>query len=307
MKATSRTDFWRFFEERTAILESEGRWGTASNYAKAERSFRRYCGDGPLGLRSITPDLIEGYNRHLYERGLIRNSVSQYNRVLRAVYNEAVRRGLVRDADPFRGVYTGVDRTEKRALGERDLARIASFRPDGGTMELARDLFLFSYAACGMAFVDMAYLRKGDITGDTIIYYRRKTGSRICLRLEPAARRIIMKYSSRTEGSPYVFPILGKLTGREAYRRFTSALAEYNRALRKLSVQAGVPHVSSYVPRHSWATAARNSGADISTVSEALGHRSEQTTRIYLASFDRRKIERVNKRLVDRLKVFGFL
>jgi len=138
----------------------------------------------------------------------------------------------------------------------------------------------------------------------TIIYFRRKTGTRIQLKLEPTARKIIEKYAPQTEDSEYVFPILGQRTGKEAYLRFNTALTEYNRALKELSRLTGTSHLlSSYVPRHSWATAARNNGADISTVSEALGHQSEKTTRIYLASFDHSKIEKVNKKLLGHLNV----
>ena len=304
---TTHTPVRAFFTLRIAELESEGRWGTANNYAKTERSFRRFCGERELTLGDITPAEIEAYNRYLRECGLIRNSISQYNRVLRALYNEAVKRDLVADCSPFRKVYTGIDKTSKRALSEKDIARIASVETKGPFLELAKDMFLFSYATCGMTFVDMVYLKRKSIKGDRIVYYRRKTGSRIEVRLEGVAKRIIRKYQSRTRGSEYIFPILGNLSGREAYRRFTSALTEYNRALKKISGAAGMTRVSSYVPRHSWATAARNNGADISTISEALGHRSERTTIIYLSSFDRRKIEKVNKKLVDRLKMFVYL
>lgn len=307
MKASSRITVRAFFELRITELERTGRWGTASNYAKTERSFRHFCGDSDLYLNDITPGLVEDYNRYLKDRGLIRNSISQYNRVLRALYNEAVRRELVTDLLPFRKVYTGIDKTSKRALSEKDISKIAAVEIKGTLLELAKDMFLFSYATCGMTFVDMVYLRKRSIKGDKVVYYRRKTGSRIEVRLEPVAKRIIRKYVTRTRGSEYVFPILGNLTGKEAYKRFTSALTEYNRALKKLSGEAGIVHVSSYVPRHSWATAARNNGADVSTISEALGHRSERTTIIYLADFDRRKIEKVNKRLVDHLKMFSSL
>lgn len=266
MKASSRITVRAFFELRITELERTGRWGTASNYAKTERSFRHFCADSDLYLNDITPGLVEDYNRYLKDRGLIRNSISQYNRVLRALYNEAVRRELVTDLLPFRKVYTGIDKTSKRALSEKDISKIAAVEIKGTLLELAKDMFLFSYATCGMTFVDMVYLRKRSIKGDKVVYYRRKTGSGIEVRLEPVAKRII------------VFPILGNLTGKDAYKRFTSALTEYNRALKKLSGEAGIVHVSSYVPMHSWATAARNNGANVSTISEALGHRSERTT-----------------------------
>lgn len=300
----SYTNFWQFFDRKIATLEDESRWGTASNYGKAERSFKRYCANDNLTLSDITPELIEGFNRNLNERGLIRNSISQYNRVLRAVYNEAVRLEIVTDNRPFRNVYTGTDKTVKRALPEDEMAKIAAIRTRSKSLQMTRDIFLFSYTTCGMPFVDIAFLKKSDIVGNTIIYYRRKTGSKIQLDLEPITQQIIQKYSIQTIGCPYVFPILGNLTGEEAYKRFFSALTNYNRSLKKLSQVAGIKNISSYVPRHSWATAARNNGADISTVSEALGHQSERTTRIYLATFDRKKIEMVNKQLVDHLNIY---
>lgn len=308
MKAkTSNTDFWRFFEMRIATIENECRWGTARNYVKTERSFRSFYGQRDLRLSDITAELIGDYNRYLYGRGLIRNSVSQYNRVLRAVYNEAVRQDLVDDTRPFRRVYTGIDKTDKRTISEREIAKVASSQV-AGFLEFARDLFIFSYVTCGMPFVDMAYLKKSSIKDGTLTYYRKKTGSRIQIRLSAIATRIIRKYAAKTRGSQYVFPILGERTGKDAYLRAVSALTEYNRSLKKLSRMSGLSRrLTSYVSRHSWATAARNNGARISVISEALGHQSERMTRVYLDSFDDMQVYEINKRLVNKLKLFGFL
>lgn len=69
--------------------------------------------------------------------------------------------GWAEPASPFGGVYTGVDRTRKRAIDERLIARLKNLDlPVSGPLPLARDLFVFSYCARGMAFVDMAFLRK---------------------------------------------------------------------------------------------------------------------------------------------------
>lgn len=319
MKTTSKTatDFWKYIDKCIAILENEGRWGTARNYGKVKRSFQTFAQisqtqqtsiESPaLRLKDIDEDLIERYNRYLYDRGLIRNSVSQYNRVLRAVYNRGVKEHLVSDTRPFENVYVGIDKTVKRALSEREIARIAS-APVPERLGFAKDLFIFSYLTCGMTFVDMSYLKKSDIRDSTLIYYRRKTGSRIQIPLEPLAASIVKKYDTQTTGSNYVFPILipSQPSGRDAYYRCNSALAEYNRALKSISSIAGLSRpVSSYIPRHSWATAARNNGADVSSISEALGHQSERTTRIYLASFDTANIEKVNKRLAAHLRQLG--
>lgn len=296
-------DFRQFTETRIAVLESRGCWGTAKSYSKALRSFKSFYNKDYLPFKALDSNLIEEYNSHLFGKGLVRNSVSYYNRVLRAIYNEAVRQGLTTDRKPFDRVYTGVDNTAKRAISERDISRIVNVAASG-SLELARDMFLFSYATCGMTFVDMSFLKKNQISDHTLTYYRHKTKSFIHVVLEPAAAAIVKKYSRMTAGNQYVFPIMGQLEGNPAYRRYSSALVEYNRSLKELSRKAGIKHnLSSYVARHSWATAARNNGADISTISEALGHRSEKTTRIYLAGFDMCKLARVNRKMRGHLKI----
>lgn len=126
-------------------------------------------------------------------------------RILRSVYNKAVRRRLAEPASPFGGVYTGVDRTRKRAIDERLIARLKSLDlPVSGALPLARDLFVFSYCMRGMAFVDMAFLRKKDMRDGAIHYVRRKTGQRMTVHLEPCMREIIGRYAPRTRDTPYL-------------------------------------------------------------------------------------------------------
>ena len=95
----------------------------------------------------ITEDLICRYNGYLASRGVIRNSISFYNRTLRAIYNKAVRRFNASDTLPFRDVYTGIDKTRSRAIDEKQEARLADLKFGGNkNLEVARDLFIFSYA-----------------------------------------------------------------------------------------------------------------------------------------------------------------
>ena len=69
-------------------------------------------------------------------------------------------------ADPFRHVYTGVDQTCKRAVGEDVVVRLRQLDlTHSPSLALARDIFIFSYCTRGMAFVDIAFLRNQDIVG----------------------------------------------------------------------------------------------------------------------------------------------
>ena len=58
----------------------------------------------------------QSYQSWLKQRGVVANTSSFYMRVLRAVYNKAVKKNLTVQQRPFEEVYTGIDKTQKRAL-----------------------------------------------------------------------------------------------------------------------------------------------------------------------------------------------
>lgn len=291
-----------FMGEQIDYLRRCNRFGTAKNYEHTLRSFRNFIG-GDIPIAAITEQLVDNYNAFLVQRGIVRNSVSFYMRVLRAVYNKAVRRRLVEQTNPFRNVYTGIDKTRKRAIDEELIVRLYRLdlrsKPE---LELTRDIFIFSYCTRGMAFVDMAYLRKSDIQNGAISYTRHKTGQLLTVRIEPGMRSIIERYSGITGGLPYVFPILTSVDVVEMYRQYRAAINTYNRRLKELSrmVQSGC-RFTSYTARHSWATSARRHNAPVSVISAGLGHTSERTTQIYLTSLENSTIDAVNRGIISTL------
>ena len=297
-----RATVMSFMDARIGQLISSGRLGTARNYIRARNSLARYLGGNDIPFISLTADFVAGYALYLKKRGVVRNSVSFYMRILRAVYNSAVRHLLVEQAYPFSDVYTGVDRTRKRAVGETVVSRL--FRLDlsrSASLTLARDMFLFSYCTRGMAFVDMAYLRKDDIRGGSIHYIRRKTGQPLCVRMEPCIRQIVDRYADRSE--VYVFPILKSEDPEKTYARYQVALNYYNRQLKQLGRMLHLDSgLTSYVARHSWATAARNHNIPVSVISAAMGHQSEKTTQIYLAMLEDSVIDSANQEIISCIK-----
>ena len=64
-------------------------------------------------------------------------------------------------------------------------------------------------------------------------------------------------------------------------------MVTFNRHLKKIAAMADITEsLSSYMARHSWATAARNKLMPTAVISSYLGHASERTTQIYPDSFD---------------------
>ena len=56
--------------------------------------------------------------------------------------------------------------------------------------------------------------------------------------------------------------------------------------------------ISMYCARHSWASAAKGKNIPISVISEGMGHDSEATTQIYLASLDNSVVDKANAQIL---------
>ncbi len=295
-KRCKRTTFISFLNDQIDRLEEENRIGTVKTYVCARNSFVCFTGKKNLPFSAVTRDLVENYECWLRNRNVTRNTISFYMRILRSVYNQAVEASLVVQNYPFCKVYTGVDQTSKRAVGEDIIMNLKELDlSESQPLTYARDLFLFSFYARGMAFVDMAYLRKCDRRGDHIHYIRRKTGQLIRFRLEPCMLEIINKYAALTKNSEYLLPIVFHSKKTHPYGQYRTVLSYYNKLLKRLSRLLELPRpLTSYTARHTWATTARNKNIPLSVISAGMGHTSEVTTRIYLDSMDTSVIDEAN-------------
>ncbi len=243
------------------------------------------------------------YQAFLSHRGLKRNTISFYMRTLRSIYYKAVDMGLhVNVPNLFCKVFTGTVPTTKRFVEPGIINRISQAKLTG-TMEFTRDIFMLSFYFQGMAFVDLAYLKKTDLQYGYITYYRRKTNSQITIKVPPQAIRILKKYATQVKDSAYLVPIITDPT-KDDYTQYQSALRSQNRRLKALAKLLGLEvTLSTYVARHSWATMAYRNRVPTATISEAMGHKTEQVTRIYLASLNRETISQANETVIKALKL----
>ena len=298
-----RNSFFKFMERERERLRCQGRFGTAANYLTAKNSFRAFLEGRDLSFGQLSRRLMADYQDWLRRKGISPNTSSCYMRALRAVYNKAVDEGLTRQAYPFKGVYTGVEKTRKRNLGEKILRDMERLRPVESALRLARDLFLFSFLACGMPFVDMAFLKKEQLREGYLVYRRHKTGKQVVVKLDTRMYDIIHRYE-RSE-SPYLFPVVRpEADAAEAYRQYRRGVCRYNRLLKRLGRLVGCSaSLSSYAARHSWATQASASNVGLGVISKALGHTQLRTTQVYINDVNDSEVERANRRIMR--KVFG--
>ena len=291
-----------FFTQQIQKLKNDNRRGTARNYSKTLKSLKAFMKNTDSTFNIVTEQFVESYNTFLIQRGVVRNTISFYMRIFRSVYNKAVAQKIIEQTFPFKNVYTGVDRTRKRAVTETVISQLLSIDlKKSKALQFARDLFIFSFYARGMAFVDIVYLKKSNIQNGYITYVRHKTGQELTIRIETRLQNIINQYEKKD--SPYLFPILNTEDENKAYSQYEIALNYYNRQLKRLSklLEPNI-NLSSYTPRHTWATTARNKNVPLSIISAGMGHSSEKTTLIYLTKIDNSIIDEVNKAIIDSIK-----
>lgn len=282
-----------FMEDTIDRLRQLNRIGTANNYRAALGSFRRFLEDRDIPLETVDSVLMEEYQIRLKSDGLAQNSISFYMRILRAVYNRAVRLGLTADRRPFHTVFTGMEKTRKRAIPVSDIKRIRhldlSSHPH---LAFARDMFFFLFFCRGMSLIDAAFLRKTDISGGILSYSRHKTGQQLHIKVIRQIRDLLERYPS--PGSPYLLPVITE-PGNNERRQYETVLRRTNKALKTVGEMAGLSiRLTTYVARHSWATIAKTKNIPVNIISDALGHESIATTQIYLASIGTFAIDRAN-------------
>ncbi len=291
---------FNFMEGIIIKLKQNGKARTSETYTAALNSFKKFRKDEDIMLYCLTSQIMEAYEAWHQSRGVAPNTISFYTRILRAVYNRAVEEDVVENRNPFRHVYTGVDKTVKRALPLPVIKKIKaldlSLVP---ALDYARDMFMMSFMLRGMSFIDMAYLRKTDLANGYVTYRRRKTGQQLTIEWTKEMQLILDKYPENA--TDYLLPII-RNPGTNERCTYRNAGYNINHNLKKIAEKVGISiSLTLYVARHSWASAAKAKGIPISVISEGMGHDSEATTQIYLASLDASVVDKANSLILKAL------
>ena len=291
---------FNFMESLIARLKQNGKIRTSETYRSTLNSFKKFREDEDIMLDCITSETMEAYEAWHKNRGVAPNTISFYTRILRAVYNRATEDDIIENRNPCRHVYTGVDKTVKRALPLAVIKKIKaldlSLTP---SLDFARDMFLMSFYLRGMSFIDMAFLKKTDLKNGYVTYRRRKTGQQLIIEWTKEMQLTLDKYPENK--SEYLLPII-RNAGTNERCTYHNVGYNINHNLKRIAGMVGVTiPLTLYVARHSWASAAKAKGIPLSVISEGMGHDSEATTQIYLASLDTSVVDRANSLILKSL------
>lgn len=291
---------FNYMESLIVKFKQNGKTRTSETYTATLNSFKKFRKDEDLTLDCLTSEIMEAYEAWHKAKGNSPNTISFYTRILRAVYNRAIEEEITENKNPFKRVYTGVDKTVKRAVPLDAVRKMKnldlSLTP---RLEFARDMFLMSFYLRGISFIDLAHLKKTDLKNGYLSYRRRKTSQLLTIEWTNDMQILLDKYPENP--TEYLMPIITRsdVNPRNTYRNVGYNI---NHNLKQIAQMTGITiPLTMYVARHSWASAARAKGIPLSVISEGMGHDSEATTQIYLASLETSVVDKANSLILKSL------
>lgn len=322
-KKAQEIDFIQFSREWIAHATIKG----VENYTSAINSFVQFLGKDNLCINKLTTSLLKDFMDYLVRKReekvklLMKQGkripsnrvVSLYLGSIRHLFNEAKRQYNDYDRDiilishsPFENFkIPKQEATRKRAISAKDILKIYEMpylldckgREKTGRFNLAKDCFILSFGLIGMNSADLYSCE--DIKEDVITYYRAKTSARrndkakMKVKVIEVIKPLVEKYRDRTGKKVFNF-----------YQHYSTADA-FNKAINYGLKQIGeilqIEDLEYYAARHAWASIAKSKNIPISVISEGMGHDSEITTQIYLASLDASAIDRANELVLKGL------
>jgi integrase len=304
-KESSKITVLEFWEDKIKDLNLAGRTGNARAHHDTKNSFFRFCKNQKILFKEITVEMLDKYETHLRSTGSNDGGIGVRMRELRAVFNDAIKKGVVDEKYyPFKTYKVSKLKGKgfKKALSRKEVRLIENLDEIAYPhLVEAKHLFVFSYYTRGMNFFDIMKLRWENIVDDKIIYTRSKTKGRFIIKILEPVNDILSYYKKAKSNTGYVFPILlhDNLTPIQVENRKAKKLKRFNSELKKIAEIVGINKpLTSYVARHSYATNLKQIGVSTDLISQSMGHQNIAITSAYLKDFDDDVIDDANEKLL---------
>ncbi len=281
--------------KREKELTKNGKISTAVVYKCAANSLTDFVGKNKLPFEQCNPAFFSKYEKWFLSSGKSITTVSIYLRAVRYIFNDCISNGMIpRDIYPFgeKKYEIPESRNFKKALTLSEIKQIIDFRfPEGSNKNYYKDLWVFSYLCNGINIKDIALLKYSHVKDDVIIIERAKTSTKnrsntkkIKIVINQLVGKIIDEYGTKKD---YIFDIINNdMDDKQIYNAVHQMVKNINKTMVAVSDLLELPKITTYSARHSFATILRHSGAPDEFISESLGHKNLQTTKLYLKDFE---------------------
>lgn len=295
-KSAARVTVDKYFNQIIADLKSNNRLGSAGTYSDTNKRVNEFIKNRKIEFQDMDLGFVQRFEKYLIANGNRTTTIGIYLRTLRATINKAIKEGYMSDEDyPFRNFTIKSGSSKKRALEKESIRKLMAYKTvKASRIERSLSYFIFSYLTRGMNMMDIANLKwSNNVKGNRIEYTRSKTTNTSSapklfeIKIEKQIENILNRFDRRTY---YVFPILEKGLSESAKRyRIKSTLKRVSTDLTTIAKELKIPEaddITFYWARHTYATVLKRSGVSTAIISEALGHKDEKTTQVYLDKFE---------------------
>lgn len=320
-----RLDIFSFGEsiisEMKKTIDEKGfeKKGNAKVYNTALNQLKIY--DPRITFDQIDYTFLTNYKNWQLKNGKSKNTVHNYLRTLRAIYNEAVRRGLTEDKEPFNNIFKGItlkqNRTQKRYVSKKTIKILESLSSLAKGQQEAVDLYLLQFYLGGQDFKDICYLEHNQITEDRVYFTRGKldgNGYQFDLKLFPKAYSIIEKYKTPST-ERFLFPWRKDADGyktfiRRVQRNLVLVQNGYNKHIEALRRETGVEfeqikvlplggNLSPKTTRHTFATLGSRLYIEPDLLRSLMGHDRNDVDTIYKDTYPEEERDKFHFKIID--------
>ena len=301
--ANANITFMEVFNEKLASFDNPG---TISIWKNTLNRITAFCEDKGYNLDSIefqdmTAEWMHEFDKFLALSAPKPNARAINHRNIRAVFNYARKKKKMIIPYPFNDYKIKHQETQHLDLTIEQARLLAKYPLTEDHMCKYRDIFLLMMYLRGINAADLFAAKKSQIVNGRLEYYRKKTSAYCSVKLEPEARKIMLKYS----GKDHILDIAEKWKDPKEYLR------KMNKGLKKIGpVTYGkqgrktyhglFQRISTNSARHTWCSLVYELGYSIDTASDGLTHKhGSKTTNIYLHKRQNRMVDMANRDIMD--------
>ena len=227
-------------------------------------------------LQDINPLLIEKYKAERLKTGVTKSTVNREITIMKKMFNLAIDWDFT-DNNPILKVklFSEKDTMKERILTEEEEVKLLAESPD-----YLKPILVVALNT-GMRRGEIFNLKWSQVDLDkrNIIVEQTKSGKNRIIPINDYLYQELLKVKNQNEKSEYVFP------NQETGKPFTEVKKSFKNACRK----AGINDLRFHDLRHTFATRLIQSGVDIITVKDLLGHFSVRITQRYTHSNQNQK------------------
>lgn len=272
---------FQFWERYVASIPNQR---TRQLYEATAKKIERFCDrPGDLTFEDITVSWLRAFEADMAKTLKI-NSRSIHLRNLRAVFNAAIDDDLI-TCYPFRRFPIKSQETAKLALTLYQLRKLHDLDVEP-FMRKYIDIYFLGFYLIGINMVDMA--RLAPPVAGRITYERAKTHKFYSIRLEPEAKKIMDRYPGKN----------GLLSFFDNVKSYRSISFREGHNLHEIGKMIGIPGLTYYSCRHTWATLAADIDIPDDVIALALGHSRRTVTDVYIRR-NLAKVDDANRRVID--------